>query len=226
MQKIKVWDLPTRLFHWLLVVAMAGLFFTGLEGGGWIEWHGKIGLAVIGLVVFRIVWGFCGSTYARFFQFFPTPKGILAYLKGQWHGEGHNPLGALSVFALLTLSLLQAGTGLFTDDQIAFTGPFAKLIDSDLSVSITGIHKQLAWVLLAFVGLHVLSIVFYRVVQKHNLLTAMITGTRLSDAPSAQGGGIVAFLVALILAAAAVFGATGLWLPEPPPPPPVETPAW
>jgi cytochrome b len=225
MQKIKVWDLPTRLFHWLLVASIAALFYTGLADG-LIDWHARIGMFVLGLVAFRIVWGFCGSTYARFLQFFPTPRGILAYLKGQWHGEGHNPLGALSVFALLGLCVLQAGMGLFANDEIAFTGPFERFINEDLSVSITGWHRELAWVLLGFIGLHVLSMLFYWVVKKHNLIPAMFTGTKRSDAPSAKGGGIIAFLVAAAIGVAAAFAATGAWLPAPPPPPPVETPAW
>ncbi|MGL5632902.1 MAG: cytochrome b/b6 domain-containing protein, partial [Azovibrio sp.] len=123
MQKVKLWDLPTRLFHWILVIAMVGLFISGQIGGNAIELHGKVGQFVLALIVFRVVWGFVGSTYARFTSFFPTPARILAYLRGEWSGLGHNPLGSLSVFALLGLVGLQAVLGLFSNDDIAFRGP-------------------------------------------------------------------------------------------------------
>ena len=96
-QRIRLWDLPTRLFHWLLVLAVIAAVVSGQLGGNLIEVHGKIGLAIVGLIAFRLVWGFAGSTYARFAQFFPTPARIKVYLKGEWRGLGHNPLGGLSV---------------------------------------------------------------------------------------------------------------------------------
>ncbi|MDR1888581.1 MAG: cytochrome b/b6 domain-containing protein [Zoogloeaceae bacterium] len=232
MRKIRLWDLPTRLFHWLLVASVAALFITvKVEMDNGIDWHGKIGLFVVGLLVFRLVWGFIGSTYARFFQFFPTPAKIIAYLKGKWHGLGHNPLGALSVFALLGLTAAQVGLGLFTNDDISFQGPLYGLVDSDLSTTFTGWHRLLAYGLLAFVGLHVASIAFYKLVKKHNMVIPMLTGkTEVADNEvdkAAKGGGIVALLIALALAALAVWGASGAWIPAPPPPPPAaETPSW
>ncbi|MDR3323315.1 MAG: cytochrome b/b6 domain-containing protein [Zoogloeaceae bacterium] len=223
MQKIKLWDLPTRLFHWLLVAAIAALFVTGKVGGNYMVWHGKLGILVVGLVVFRLVWGFVGSTYARFWQFFPSPARILAYLRGQWHGEGHNPLGALSVFALLTLAGAQATLGLFTTDDIAFSAPLFPLIEAELAGRLTGFHHQLANVLLVFIGLHVASIVFYARVKKNNLLLPMLTGWKnVEQGESARGGGIVALALALTLAALALYAASGQWIPEPPPPPPAE----
>ena len=111
MARIKIWDLPTRLFHWLLVALIAGAFIT--ENLGVMEWHGRVGLAILGLIVFRIIWGFVGSTYARFCTFIRGPQAIKAYLKGEWHGLGHNPLGALSVLGILATVGLQVGTGLF-----------------------------------------------------------------------------------------------------------------
>jgi cytochrome b len=221
MQKIKLWDLPTRLFHWLLVASIIALFVSGKVGGNAIEWHGKIGIFVAGLIVFRVVWGFIGSTYARFWQFFPGPSRIIAYLKGQWHGEGHNPLGALSVFALLTLVGVQAVLGLFTSDDISFFAPLYNLIDSELSGRLTGFHHLLANVLPVFVGLHVASIVFYARVKKNNLLIPMITGWKaVEQGESAKGGGAAALAVALVIAAVSIYAATGAWIPEPPPPPP------
>ena len=106
MPRIRVWDLPTRLFHWLLVALIIAMIITGKIGGNLIDWHARIGITITGLVAFRLVWGFVGSTYARFATFFPTPGRILAYLRGQWHGLGHNPLGGWMVLVLLALLLL------------------------------------------------------------------------------------------------------------------------
>ncbi|MDR1646769.1 MAG: cytochrome b/b6 domain-containing protein [Zoogloeaceae bacterium] len=229
MQIIKVWDLPVRLFHWLLVASIVALFITGKMDDA-IALHGKIGVFVVGLLVFRLLWGFIGSTYARFLQFFPTPARILAYLKGEWHGLGHNPLGALSVFALLFLCALQTGLGLFSYDEISFHGPLAALIGDSLAVRLTGWHQTLAYVLLTFVGLHVASIVFYRFVKKHDLLLPMLTGR--AEVPEnvkpqpATGASIPALLLALAVAALALWAACGTWIPEPPPAAAVETPAW
>jgi len=114
-KRILLWDLPTRLFHWSLALAVGAAVVTGQVGGNLIDWHGRIGLFIVGLLAFRIVWGIVGSTYARFAQFFPTPAKIKAYLAGRWAGEGHNPLGALSVFGLIFLLTVQVATGLFAN---------------------------------------------------------------------------------------------------------------
>ena len=127
-ERIKVWDLPVRVFHWLLFLLIVGATVTGKVGGGAIEWHGRIGLAIIGLLVFRIVWGFIGSSHARFSSFVPRPSSLNAYLRGDWKGVGHNPLGALSVLALLALIGVQAATGIFGNDEIAFSDVLAEAI--------------------------------------------------------------------------------------------------
>lgn len=226
-KKILVWDLPTRLFHWVLVLAMIGLVVTGKVGGNLIDWHGKIGLLVLGLIVFRLVWGVVGSTYARFCQFFPTPAKISAYLKGAWHVPGHNPVGALSVFALLAVTLFQALTGLVANDDIAFVGPLYDLVGRDLSNLATGWHRLSVNLLIGLVVLHVAAIMFYAHVKKDNLVKPMVRGWKEVDqGEPAQGGGPLALIVALVIALAAVFAASGVWLPEPPPPAAVETPAW
>lgn len=230
-KKILLWDLPTRVFHWLLVLAMVGLVATGKIGGNLIEWHGKIGIAVVGLVAFRLAWGLMGSTYARFCQFFPTPGKIRAYLQGQWKQPGHNPLGALSVFALLGVLTAQLMTGLVANDDIAFVGPLMDLVGRDFSNLATGWHKLLVNLLIALVVVHIAAIMFYAHVKKDNLVKPMVSGWKdveaSANAESAKGGGVVALLVALAIALLAVYLATGVWLPEPPPPPPaVQTPAW
>lgn len=224
-KSFKLWDLPTRLFHWLLVTAVAAALVSGQLGGGLIEWHGRIGLAIVGLVAFRLVWGIVGSTYARFAQFFPTPGRLLAYLRGDWQGAGHNPLGALAVCALLALLAAQASSGLFANDDIAFVGPLYNLVGRDLSERLTGLHHLIADLLIGLVALHVAAIVFHVRVRKHNLLQPMLTGQQAGEGESARGGSLGALIVALLIAAGAVYAASGAWqAPPPAPPPAAETP--
>ena len=226
-KRIRVWDLPTRLFHWLLVLLIAAMIVTGEIGGNLMDWHGRIGLAIVGLIAFRLVWGLCGSTHARFASFIPTPGRIRAYLRGEWKGLGHNPLGALSVFGLLGLIALQLGTGLVGNDDIAFRGPLFDLVSKTVSDRVTGLHKLLAYALFLLVALHIGAIMFYAHVKKDNLVKPMITGWKESaDGESAKGGGALALVIALLLASAAVYGASGRWLPPPPAPSAAETPSW
>jgi cytochrome b len=227
--RVKVWDLPTRLFHWLLFVTVAGALWSGWVGGSWIEWHGRLGLAVLGLLAFRLVWGVLGSTYARFAQFAPTPGRVVAYLRGRWQGEGHNPLGALSVFALLGVLAWQAMSGLFSNDDIVFKGPLADLVSSATSTRISGLHRQGLWIILGLVTLHVSAIGVYAVRGK-NLVKPMLVGWKESADPSskpASGGPLWALALALAVAVGVVWIADGGLLPPPPPPPPADAvPAW
>lgn len=228
-KRIKLWDLPTRAFHWMLVLAVVAAYITGTVGGNAIEWHARIGLATVGLVVFRLVWGLIGSTHARFLNFFPTPAKIRAYLSGKWHGVGHNPLGACSVLALIALTALQALTGLFANDDIAFSGPLAALVSEAVSDTLTEVHEGAINALVALVVLHVAAILYYAHVKKDNLLKPMITGWKeVAPDPEAPttGGGVLAFALALVIALGAVYAAAGAWIPAPPPPPAVTTPAW
>ena len=226
-KRIFLWDLPTRSFHWLLVVSIVAAVVTGQIGGNLIDWHGKIGILIVSLLVFRLVWGVVGSTYARFAQFFPTPTRVKAYLAGRWQGEGHNPLGALAVFALLGLLIVQVATGLFANDDIAFTGPLFELVSKTVSDRLTGLHHLVSDLLIGMVVLHVAAIAYYGHVKKRELLKPMITGWKEeADGESAKGGGILALLVALCLAGAVAYGASGAWLPEQPPAAAGETPTW
>ncbi len=226
-KRTRVWDLPTRIFHWTLVLAVAAAIITGQLGGSLIEWHGKIGLGLVGLVAFRLVWGIVGSTYARFLQFLPTPARIKAYMSGGWQGEGHNPLGALSVLALLGLLAFQLLTGLVANDDIAFRGPLFDLVGEAWSNRLTGLHHKLGDLLIGLIVLHVAAIIFYAHARKKNLVKPMLTGwTEGGEGPSATGGGVIALVAALLVAGLAVYGASGAWLPAPPPPPAVSTPSW
>lgn len=215
---VRVWDLPLRLFHWSLAAAVTALVVSGTVGGLLIDWHGPIGLLVLGLLVFRLVWGVIGSTYARFAVFVPTPGRVRAYLKGEWEGLGHNPLGALSVLALLGVLALQVATGLFANDDIAFQGPLYVRVGKETSDALTGAHRQLGNLLLALVGLHVAAIVFYQSVLKKRLVQAMLTG--IVEAPAAlnqplRGGGWKAALVAVAFAVLAVIGVSILAVAPP-----------
>ncbi|MCL1825134.1 MAG: cytochrome b/b6 domain-containing protein [Betaproteobacteria bacterium] len=226
---VKVWDVPTRVFHWLLVLLTIAAFVSGFLGGSRIDVHGQLGLAIAGLLAFRLVWGVVGSTYARFTQFVPGPARVFAYLRGQWHGLGHNPLGAFSVLAFLVLMSFQVVSGLVSDDNISFTGPLRALVSSSTADWFTGLHKLNAWLIVGLVSLHTLSIIFYAVIKKNNLLFPMFTGNKAVDDPaleSARGGGWLAFVVAVLIAVGAVWIANGGLNPAPPPPPPQTAPAW
>jgi cytochrome b len=209
-RRILVWDLPTRIFHWSLVAAVAVAIVSGEIGGDWMEIHGKAGLAIVGLVTFRLIWGIAGSTHARFLNFAPTPSRLRAYLRGRWQGHGHNPLGALSVFALLALLAAQVITGLVGTDEISFIGPLAGLVDEGTSLRLTGLHKQLTWLLFALLAVHVLAIVVYLAIKKNNLVKPMVTGWREAPAgESATKGSWTALVLALAAAAAAVYFSSG-----------------
>lgn len=203
---IRVWDLPLRVFHWLLVVAIAAAYITSQLGGDWMRWHGRIGSFVLGLSVFRLIWGFIGTPHARFATFAPTPHRVIAYLKGRWRGAGHNPLGALSVIALLTLVAAQVVTGLFSNDDIAFAGPWSNWIDKSASERLTAWHEQLFNVLAGCILLHLLAILFYLVVRRSNLVAAMITGNKsvASEPETTVGKRLTWQFVAAVFVAASV----------------------
>ncbi len=180
----------------------------------------------MGLLSFRLTWGFCGSTHARFSDFVPGPGRLLAYFRGSWRGLGHNPLGVLSVLALLGILGLQAVTGLFANDDIAFQGPLNLLVDAEVSQWLTRIHRLNFDLVLVLTGLHVAAILFYTLVRKESLIMPMITGMKEVEEPQAQpasGGGFWSFLLALILALAVVVAASGVFIAPPTSPP---APVW
>ena len=217
---VRIWDLPTRIVHWAMALSVAGAFVSVKTGA--MAWHGRFGLAMLGLLVFRLAWGFVGSTYARFGQFLPGPSALRAYLRGEWRGEGHNPLGALSVLAMLAILLLLAATGLFANDDVAFEGPLYALAGKVFSDRASGIHRLLEPGLILLVLAHLGAIAYYVRFRRATLIMPMITGLKPSDAAPARGGGAARFSAALILALAAVWEASGAWLPEPAPAPAVE----
>jgi cytochrome b len=141
--------------------------------------HAYCGYFALALVVFRIIWGFAGSWHARFANFVPSPKRLVAYLKGETAGGlGHNPLGALSVIALLLAVLLQASTGLFADDDIFFQGPLTKYVSNATVAFLTSIHRFNQYIIMALVALHIGAILFYQIYKKESLVGPMITGDK------------------------------------------------
>ncbi len=187
----RVWDLPVRLFHWMLAVLILVLFVTGNLGGDWLEWHKRAGFAVLALVLFRVIWGVAGNYHARFVNFVRGPRSVAAYMKTLAAGTskpflGHNPLGALSVLALLAVVAVQAVTGLFANDDIMLEGPFASKVSKQLSDLLTKVHKLNSDLLLFLIALHVLAIAYYYFARKENLLTPMFTGIKNIVAESAE----------------------------------------
>jgi cytochrome b len=182
-QPISVWDWPVRLFHWLLTLAVAGLVFTGQEGGDALSQHALLGYGVLGLLGFRLIWGFIGSATARFSQFLTRPGKVLAYWrlprdeKANW--LGHSPPGAYAVMLMLALLFAQALTGLMADDEIAFTGPLAAWVPGSWSVWATWYHKSIGKpAILSMIALHLSAIAYYAIVLRIPLLGAMIFGKR------------------------------------------------
>lgn len=179
--KVRVWDLPTRIFHWALVVFIICLAISGLVGGAAMVWHFRFGYAVLSLLLFRIVWGLVGGRWSRFGAFIYAPQSVISYLKGQGkpeHSVGHNPLGAGSVFAMLAVLLAQVGSGLISDDEIASAGPLTRFVSGSVVNLATNYHKNIGkWLLLALVVLHIVAIVYY-LVKKHKLVQAMLHGDK------------------------------------------------
>jgi len=201
-----VWDLPVRVTHWALALAVAGCWATHYAGIEWFAWHRRLGYTVLVLVTFRIVWGLVGTRHARFAGFVRGPRALLAHLRGRGAATvGHNPLGALSVIALLALLLGQAATGLFANDEIMNMGPFYGWIAPELSNRITSLHRASSDWLLVLIGLHLVAVAFYVRVRRQPLVRAMITGRKpAADVPATEA--IAGSRALLAVAIAAVLG--------------------
>lgn len=212
LRRVVVWDLPVRLFHWALATAIAAAFITVWQGR--MEWHMYCGYVAATLVVFRVIWGVIGSETARFTQFVRGPAAILRYLREGTIRLGHNPLGALSVLALLAVVLVQAGTGLFSNDDIFFDGPWTVLVTKDVSDDITGYHGLNKSILLVLIALHLFAIGYYRY-KGQDLIGPMIDGGKAVPSAISEPVRRPLWLAALCLAvAAAVVGVLfRLWGP-------------
>jgi len=217
MQSVRVWDLPTRLFHWLLALAVIALVVSAKIGGNAMHLHMRLGYAVFALLLFRLVWGVVGGHWSRFASFMPTPSRLRAYLKGHAAVDsqvGHNPLGALSVLAMLAVLAAQVATGLFADDEIAYSGPLTARASEALVKLATRYHATVGQVLiLALVAVHVLAIAWY-LKRGHNLVRPMIGGDKVlaqAATPSRDSTGTRTLALALVGAAAALVYAVVRW---------------
>ena len=216
LRAVRVWDLPTRLFHWVLALAVVGSVVTAKIGGNATVWHFRLGYLVLGLLLFRLVWGVVGGHWSRFATFVRGPGTVLRYLRGQIRtGEhldvGHNPLGAGSVIALLTILAVQVGTGLIADDEIASVGPLNRFVDTATGLAATAWHKTGGqWIIIGLVVLHIAAIVFYKVRHGKDLVGPMVRGDKqlAEDAPASADDmrtRLKAVVIIAVIAAAVAF---------------------
>lgn len=213
----RVWDLPTRVFHWTLALSLVGSVVSAKIGGNAMTWHFRFGYLVFGLLVFRLVWGLVGGRWSRFASFAYGPRTLLRYLRGEAPAAahldvGHSPLGALSVFALLLALTVQVATGLVADDEIAHLGPLNRFVSSDDGLLATGWHKAFGqWIVLSLAALHVAAIAWYFFARRRDLVTPMLSGDKaLPPGVPASRDSAATRLLALGLAAAA--GAGVAWV--------------
>lgn len=183
LQRVRVWDLPTRLFHVVLALAVIGAVVSAKIGGAAMVWHFRLGYLVFGLLVFRLLWGFLGGRWSRFASFLYSPAVTLRYLRGRATladrlEVGHSPLGALSVFAVLAVLAVQVATGLVGDDEIANVGPLNRYVSGATGLAATAWHKQWGqWIILALVALHVAAVALYAW-RGRNLVGPMLHGDK------------------------------------------------
>jgi cytochrome b len=208
---VRVWDLPTRLFHWVLVLSVLGSFTTGYLGGNAMAWHLRFGYLAFTLLLFRLLWGFLGGHWSRFRSFVYAPATSLRYLRKQsrpeeHHDVGHNPLGAFSVFALLAFLVAQVATGLFADDEIATTGPLNRFVTGKTASLLTHWHKDYGQrIIMVLVLLHVGAILFYLLRLRRNLVVPMLSGDKVLEpgvAPAVDSTRSRLLALVILLAAA------------------------
>lgn len=189
----RIWDWPVRLVHWMIVALLVTLVVTAEVGGNAMEWHVRAGETMLALVLFRVIWGFVGTRHARFSSFVRGPAAVLRYARSvvrpphELH-VGHNPLGGWMVIALLLLLLVQAGTGLFSNDDVLTEGPLVRFISKDLSDTISGFHIKNAWVIVALACVHIGAVMFYLLALKENLIAPMVHGSKRLPATRANAG--------------------------------------
>lgn len=215
---VRVWDLPTRLFHWTLALCALGLLVTGKIGGEAMAWHARLGYAVGSLLLFRLAWGVVGGHWSRFASFTHSPRVVLDYLRGRCAAElaiGHSPLGATSVYALLAFLTAQVATGLFSANLEEFAGPLNIFVSNATARLLTAYHTNIGVpVLITLVLLHVGAIAYYQLRRGQNLIGPMVHGdkTLVAPAPASRDDWRSRLLgaVVLIIAAFAVAGLVSL----------------
>lgn len=182
LQSVRVWDLPTRLFHWVLMLTVIGSLVSSQIGGNAMVWHTRLGLVVLAMLIFRLVWGFAGGYWSRFASFVYGPRSVMAYLRGDGgpggrYDIGHSPIGSLSVWALLVLLLVQVATGLVSDDEIATTGPLNRFVSNAAASAAGGWHTEFGkWLLIMLLIAHTAAVLYYQWRKKQNLIGPMLHG--------------------------------------------------
>ncbi len=211
---VRVWDWPVRIVHWAMVLLLITLLMTAWIGGDAMTWHMRAGEAMLTLVLFRVVWGFVGTRYARFSSFLRGPRTVIAYARSiltppREPHIGHNPLGGWMVIALLLALLFQTATGLFTNDDVLTDGPLVRLITKDLSDTLSSLHRRNAWIVGLLACAHIAAVVFYLLVLKENLIKPMLHGAKSLPAAHAamahEEHGSVKAVVLLALCAVVVW---------------------
>ena len=208
---IRVWDIPTRLFHWILVGLVIISFITGKIGLTAMQYHEWSGVAILILIVFRLVWGVVGGQQSRFSTFIKGPSTVIRYASSMLQKDskphiGHNPLGGWSIIAMLTSLFIQVGTGLFANDDILTEGPLYNLVSKETSDWLTDVHHLNLNVLMVLILVHICAVLFYLIVKRENLIKPMITGCKIWDYPydAARGSPSMALII-VALAAIAVY---------------------
>jgi cytochrome b len=208
-RRIRIWDLPTRLFHWTLALAIIGMLVTGRVGGDVLEWHARLGYCIGTLLLFRLAWGFAGGHWSRFGTFPPSPLRAWRYARSADPAvaAGHSPLGALSVYAMLGFLLVQVATGLFSATKEDFAGPLSVLVSNATVHWLTGYHKNVGqWIVIVLVVLHLAAIAFY-FLRGRNLTAAMLHGDQEAAGPSSRDDASIRFRALVLLA----FSALAMW---------------
>lgn len=203
-KRILVWDIPVRLFHWLLVCCLIGSWYTSDGDKGLIDIHILFGYSIFALVIFRVIWGFVGTKHAQFSQFLPSKTTITHYFSGKGESIGHNPVGSLMVFLMLTLILLQAISGLFMTDDIFTNGPYFESVSKSTQKVMAQIHSTTFDIIVIASVFHVGAILFYLIVKKENLIVAMFTGKKwvkdtFANAEISHSKLLIAFIVLAIV---------------------------
>ena len=201
-----IWDLPTRIFHWLLAFVVSLQFITGFIGGDLLNWHANVGYLTLTLILFRIFWGFLGGYWSLFKSYVPSARQLLDFLKTLGYSKtssaqesnvppqstpfaGHNPLGAISVLVMLLGLALQVISGMMSNDDVAFAGPLTPHISNDTVEWMTWYHSEVGFYLIIFqITLHILAIVYYKVHKGEVLTASMIHGYKKIEAPIRASG--------------------------------------
>jgi cytochrome b len=183
---VLIWDLPLRIFHWLFACTVIASWYTSDQDNDLIDIHMKLGYFALGLLVFRILWGFVGTKHSLFSSFFPTPNRLRLYIADIRNNQiknstGHNPLGSLMVFLMIFLISLQAISGLFINDDVFSSGPYYDSVSKEVEQVMMFLHHNVFDFMIAAIGMHLFAIAYYVRIKKQSLILPMITGKKLEN---------------------------------------------